>query len=175
MEWMPPKLKELAEQTSEHAARIGAKLAVAESCTGGLLFATLTELPGSSRVVDRGWCTYSNDAKEEELGVPRDALLTQGAVSPSVVEAMALGALTRSRAHFALSISGVAGPDGGTIAKPVGLVYLGLAKRAFGSEHTVAHKRLMLDANMGRTEIRLTTVYEALLWLDMTMPEALGT
>lgn len=174
MELFPPKLDELAEKVLAHAIRIGAKLAFAESCTGGLLCGSITEIPGASKVVDRCWVTYSNDAKEEMLGVNRDVLLTQGAVSPNVAEEMVTGALIRSRAHFALSITGIAGPDGGTAGKPVGLVYLGLARRSYDGNHAIAHKRLVLQ-DMDRTEIRLTSVFEALNWLDMTMPEVLGS
>ena len=100
----------------------GATVATAESCTGGLIAAALTELPGSSHWFERGFVTYSNAAKEELIGVPRALLDEHGAVSEPVARAMAEGALTRSRARLALSVTGVAGPGGGSPAKPVGTV-----------------------------------------------------
>ena len=100
------------------------KLATAESCTGGLIAALLTEIPGSSDVVERGFVTYSNAAKTEQLGVPADLIATHGAVSEPVARAMAEGALSHSHADLAVSVTGVAGPGGGTATKPVGLVHL---------------------------------------------------
>jgi nicotinamide-nucleotide amidase len=105
----------------------GLTLCVAESCTGGLIGHRLTEIPGSSGYVDRIVVTYSNEAKSDLLGVPKDLLRVHGAVSPQVAEAMAAGARTRSHTDIGLSVTGVAGPDGGTERKPVGLVYIGLA------------------------------------------------
>lgn len=116
------------------AARL--MLATAESCTGGLIAATLTAIAGSSDVVERGFVTYSNAAKCELLGVPDALLAMHGAVSEEVARAMALGALARSKADIALSVTGVAGPGGGSAAKPVGLVFLGCARR--GREPLVA-------------------------------------
>jgi len=107
----------------------GLKLATAESCTGGLVAATLTAIPGSSDVVERGFATYSNEAKERMLGVPRVTLLSYGAVSEPVARAMAEGALAESLADVAVSITGVAGPGGGSAEKPVGLVHFGCARR----------------------------------------------
>lgn len=104
-------------------------LATAESCTGGLIAAALTAIAGSSDVVDRGFVTYSNEAKQEMLGVPSQLILAHGAVSEPVARAMAEGAVARSRAHRAISVTGVAGPGGGTVAKPVGLVWFGVAQR----------------------------------------------
>ena len=101
----------------------------AESCTGGLVAGCLTEVPGSSDVVERGFVTYSNDAKQEMLGVSADILREHGAVSRAAAEAMAQGAIARSRAHLAVSVTGVAGPGGGTPAKPVGLVHFAGATR----------------------------------------------
>lgn len=103
-------------------------LATAESCTGGGLAAAITDLPGVSRVFDRGFVTYSNDAKIELLGVPRAVLEAQGAVSAETAAAMVEGALAHSHAEVAISITGIAGPDGGTPAKPVGLVYVAWGK-----------------------------------------------
>jgi nicotinamide-nucleotide amidase len=105
----------------------GWKLATAESCTGGLIAASLTAVAGSSDVVERGFVTYSNEAKTELLGVPAALIAEHGAVSAAVAAAMAEGALARSHAQIAISVTGVAGPGGGTPAKPVGLVWFGRA------------------------------------------------
>src|SRR5262249_50889728 len=105
------------------------KLAAAESCTGGLLMATLTEVPGSSDVVDRGFVTYSNESKHQMLGVPVHMLAKYGAVSRETARAMAKGALVYSPAHLAVAITGIAGPGGGSKQKPVGLVYIAAATR----------------------------------------------
>lgn len=103
------------------------KLVTAESCTGGLISALMTELAGSSKIFERGYITYSNAAKQTLLGVPLSILETQGAVSEVCAEAMARGALLNSRADIAVSVTGIAGPGGATPVKPVGLVYIGLA------------------------------------------------
>lgn len=105
----------------------GATLATAESCTGGGVAFRLTDLPGSSRWFERGWITYSNQAKTDELGVPALLIQTHGAVSEAVVMAMATGARKRAAATWALSVSGIAGPDGGVPGKPVGTVWLAWA------------------------------------------------
>ena len=117
----------------------GAMLATAESCTGGLIAAALTAIAGSSDVVDRGFVTYSNAAKTEMLGVPAALIEAEGAVSEAVARAMATGALARSAATIAVAVTGVAGPGGGTVTKPVGLVWFGLAQRgaAVAAEHVV--------------------------------------
>jgi nicotinamide-nucleotide amidase len=107
----------------------GLKVATAESCTGGMVAAALTDIAGSSNVVERGFVTYSNAAKMELLGVPAQMILAHGAVSPEVAEAMALGALAHAPVDLAVSITGIAGPDGATPTKPVGLVFLGIARR----------------------------------------------
>jgi nicotinamide-nucleotide amidase len=106
----------------------GIMLVTAESCTGGLIAAALTAIAGSSDVVDRGFVTYSNEAKNQMIGVPMPLIETYGAVSEQVASAMASGALSRSRAFIAISVTGVAGPGGGSAEKPVGLVYFGLAR-----------------------------------------------
>ncbi len=106
----------------------GIMLATAESCTGGLIAAALTAIAGSSDVVDRGFITYSNEAKNETIGVPMELIETHGAVSQQVAAAMAVGALARSQAAIAVAVTGVAGPGGGTAEKPVGLVWFGLAR-----------------------------------------------
>jgi len=103
------------------------KLALAESCTGGLVAATITAIPGSSKYFDRGLITYSNEAKQKMLSVGKNILQKKGAVSVEVVEKMALGALRNSKAQISLAITGIAGPTGGSKAKPVGTVYFGIA------------------------------------------------
>jgi nicotinamide-nucleotide amidase len=105
------------------------KLATAESCTGGMVAAVLTDIAGSSDIVERGFVTYSNAAKMEMLGVSAQMILAHGAVSPEVAEAMVLGALTHAPVDLAVSITGIAGPGGATTTKPVGLVYFGIARR----------------------------------------------
>ena len=107
----------------------GVRLATAESCTGGLIAAALTAIAGSSDVLDRGFVTYSNEAKTDLVGVPADTIAEMGAVSEPVVRAMAEGALARSRAGVAVAVTGVAGPGGASAGKPVGLVWFGLAAR----------------------------------------------
>jgi len=144
-----------------HACRErGDLLATAESCTGGLLAATLTAVPGSSDVVERGFVTYSNTAKSEMLGVPVWLIERHGAVSEDVARAMVGGALTHSRATLAAAITGIAGPGGGTAEKPVGLVHLAAARR----DAPVAHERLLLG-DIGRAEVRRESVVCALALL----------
>jgi nicotinamide-nucleotide amidase len=144
------------------ACRAGAKrIATAESCTGGLIAALLTEVAGSSDVVERGFVTYSNDAKIEMLGVPADLIAAHGAISEPVARAMAEGALRASKADIAVSVTGVAGPGGGSEAKPVGLVHLAAASRAGAT----IHRECWFGA-IGRDAIRLKSVGVALslLW-----------
>lgn len=133
------------------------KIATAESCTGGLIAALLTEIPGSSSVFERGFVTYSNRAKEDLLGVPGDLIADAGAVSEAVARTMAEGALRESRANLAVAVTGVAGPGGGTRMKPVGLVHIACARE----NRAIAHEALRLG-DIGRTEIRLKTVETAL-------------
>ena len=149
-------VKEAAELLD--ACRAGdLKIATAESCTGGLIAAILTEVPGSSDVFGCGFVTYSNEAKTEQLGVPAELIAKHGAVSEEVARAMAAGALKHSRADIAVAVTGVAGPGGGTMAKPVGLVHL-VAARSGGS---MEHKEIRLG-DIGRGRIRLETVSQAL-------------
>lgn len=122
------ELREAAERVLFSCRKRGLKVVTAESCTGGLIAATLTAIAGSSDVVDRAFVTYSNEAKREMLGVPWDAILGHGAVSDPVARAMATGALARSNAHLAVSVTGVAGPGGGSPDKPVGLVHFGAVR-----------------------------------------------
>lgn len=125
----PDALTDDAGRLVADLTRAGLMLATAESCTGGLIAAYVTEIAGSSEVLDRGFVTYSNAAKTELLGVPADLIARCGAVSAEVAEAMAAGALAQSGADLAIAVTGVAGPGGGSAAKPVGLVYLGGARR----------------------------------------------
>jgi len=126
---LPPEIIALARRVVEENAAAGRRIAVAESCTGGLVAAALTEIPGSSAVLDRGFVTYSNGAKQELLGVSDDIIDAFGAVSIACVYAMAQGALARSEADVAVAISGIAGPEGGTHNKPVGTVVFARAVR----------------------------------------------
>jgi nicotinamide-nucleotide amidase len=130
-------------------------LATAESCTGGLIAATLTAIAGSSDVLDRGFVTYSNESKTELLGVPAALLAAHGAVSEPVARAMAEGALARSRADIAVAVTGVAGPGGGSVEKPVGLVWFGLARRGRG----VHSEQVVFPGD--RAAIRAATVAHA--------------
>ncbi len=139
----------------------GWKLATAESCTGGLIAATFTEVAGASDVFERGFVTYSNAAKLGDLGVDFETLYRHGAVSAEVAEAMARGALRASAADIALSVTGIAGPGGGSALKPVGLVYIGLAIR---ETPAVAHE--FRFGNLDRATIRANTVAEALSILE---------
>ncbi len=134
-----PTLLDEAESLLQLCRARGWMLATAESCTGGLIAATLTAIAGSSDVVDRGFVTYSNEAKMDLLGVPAALLAAHGAVSEPVARAMAEGALARSRADITVAVTGVAGPGGGSAEKPVGLVWFGLAQRgkAVASDHVV--------------------------------------
>ena len=137
--------------------RKGLKIAAAESCTGGLLTATLTEIPGSSDVVDRGFVTYSDQAKIAMLGVPASMLEQRGAVSRETAEVMARGALAESGVDLAVSITGIAGPGGATAGKPVGLVHLAATAR---DGRIVHHQRNFGD--IGRAQVRHAAVLEAL-------------
>jgi nicotinamide-nucleotide amidase len=153
----PDDLYAAAASVLDELQRHAYLVATAESCTGGLLTGLLTEVPGASGMVERGFVTYSNAAKTELLGVPADLITRHGAVSEQVARAMADGALHRTPAHIALSITGIAGPDGGSPEKPVGLVYLGTAARG---EQT--HVRACRFGNIGRREIRLASIRVAL-------------
>jgi nicotinamide-nucleotide amidase len=132
------------------------KLATAESCTGGLLAGLLTEIPGASATVERGLVSYSNTSKCALLGVAAQLIEDAGAASADVARAMAEGALAHAPADIAISVTGIAGPDGGSAAKPVGLVYLAVARR--GQPTQVRECRF---GSIGRTEIRLASVREA--------------
>jgi nicotinamide-nucleotide amidase len=149
-----------AALVAAYAAR-GPKLATAESCTGGLVAGLLTAIPGSSAVVERGFVTYSNEAKTEAIGVPAALIAAHGAVSEPVARAMAEGALVHSRADVAVAITGIAGPGGGSAAKPVGLVWFGLAIKGLPPQT----RECRFD-DTGRTGIRLAAVAVALTLLE---------
>ena len=155
---LPEEVIALARRVVEENRAAGRKVAVAESCTGGLVAAAITEIPGSSAVLDRGFVTYSNEAKHEALGVSEDILAAFGAVSVACVYAMARGALERSKADVAVAISGVAGPDGGTDSKPIGTVVFARAVR--GSDKPDAESKLF-DAQ-DRAGVRLQATLCAL-------------
>ena len=152
----PKELLSKAEALLENYRRAGLTVVTAESCTGGLIGACLTEIAGSSDVVERGFITYSNEAKTDVLGVSVGLIAAHGAVSAEVVLAMAEGALARSSADAAVAVTGIAGPGGGTAEKPVGLVFVGAARR--GAEPLAEHHVFPGD----RHAVRLATVDAAL-------------
>ncbi len=147
----------LAAALLEACEARGLMIATAESCTGGMIIAALTDIAGSSAVVDRGFITYSNEAKMDMLGVSEETLEAHGAVSRETALEMAVGALAHSRASLALAVTGVAGPGGGSAEKPVGLVWFGVARKGMPVE---AEFRLFEDK--GRDFIRRETVRTAL-------------
>ena len=163
---LPRELIDLAARVIAENLAAGRMVAVAESCTGGLVGSALTEIAGSSRVFERGFITYSNEAKHEMLGVAPDLIDTFGAVSIAVAWAMANGALKRSKADIAVAITGVAGPEGGTDNKPVGTVVFAVARRDEPDETANAEMKL-LDAATGRAGIRLQA---ALVALELLLP-----
>jgi nicotinamide-nucleotide amidase len=150
----------LATEIVDCCTRLQLKIVTAESCTGGLVAAMLTEVAGSSAVVDRGLVTYSNAAKTDLLGVPAAMIERDGAVSESVARAMAEGALARSAADLAVAVTGIAGPGGGTAEKPVGLVHFAAVRRGGETRHA---RHVFPD--LGRSAIRLAAVREALIML----------
>lgn len=158
-------LDDLLGRLADALRREGATLATAESCTGGLIAAACTSLAGSSDWFDRGFVTYSNAAKVEVLGVDGRTIDAHGAVSAPVATAMAEGALKRSRASYAVAVTGVAGPGGGTAEKPVGTVWVGIARASRSPAVTApspeSHATLLRLAG-DRREIRDRTVVEAL-------------
>ena len=152
-----PDLVALGAHVLDLARPRGARIATAESCTGGLVISVLTETPGSGDVVDRGLVTYCNDAKTQLLGVDPDLLALHGAVSEPVARAMAEGALAACDAQLAVAITGIAGPSGGSEAKPVGLVWFATAR---SGDDTASLERRFGD--IGRSEVRLAAVRQAL-------------
>lgn len=157
---MTSPLEDAARATLEAARAKGLKIATAESCTGGLVAAALTDIAGSSDVMERGFVTYSNEAKVELLNVDAALIAVHGAVSAPVAKAMALGALERSRADVTVAVTGVAGPGGGSAAKPVGLVHFACARRGFPV--SVVERRF---GDLGRAEVRDAAAAHALAML----------
>ncbi|PRD42219.1 damage-inducible protein CinA [Phyllobacterium phragmitis] len=149
--------EEKAVAVLDACRRAGIMLATAESCTGGLIVAALTDIAGSSDVVDRGFITYSNEAKEEMIGVPAPLIARLGAVSKEVALAMAEGALSHSNADISVAVTGVAGPGGGSPEKPVGLVHIAAARKNGAALH-----RECRFGEIGRDGIRQATVLAAL-------------
>jgi nicotinamide-nucleotide amidase len=161
---MTLELKQRAAALLKAYEAQGLKVATAESCTGGLIAALLTEIPGSSTVVERGFVTYSNEAKTELIGVPADLIAAHGAVSEPVARAMAEGALAHSRADVSVGVTGVAGPGGGTAAKPVGLVHFGLTRKGAATIHL--ERRY---GDLGRETVRLRAVEDAVGLLERAL------
>lgn len=153
--------KAAALRAFEQCRNRGFTLATAESCTGGLVAAAITDIPGSSDVFDRGFVTYSNEAKKKLLGVSDDVLSQYGAVSKETAKAMALGALNAAQTSLAVSITGIAGPGGGSPEKPVGLVHLACASR-----EGIFHVRECRFGDIGRNEVRRRAVIAALALID---------
>ncbi|WP_380877035.1 competence damage-inducible protein A [Sphingomonas sp. DBB INV C78] len=164
---LPAELVEAARRVIDANRAAGKTVAVAESCTGGLVSAALTEIPGSSDVFLAGFVTYSNEAKLGVLGVSLDVLETFGAVSIAVAWAMARGALERANADTAVAITGIAGPDGGSEKKPVGTVVFARAEKGGDAKDVTADAHEFGD--LGRGGIRLQA---ALVALELLMPDA---
>ena len=153
----PEDIERLAQQALDLARRQGLTLATVESCTGGLVAGALTAIAGSSDVVDRGFITYSNAAKTALAGVPPSMIAEHGAVSEPVARAMAEGGVVHGGVDLAVAVTGVAGPGGGSLAKPVGLVHFAVARKGAGTVH-----RDMRFGDIGRTQVRLASVRTAL-------------
>ncbi len=149
---LPSELLADARKVLDVCREAGLKIATVESCTGGLLAGALTSIPGSSEVVEHGFVTYSNAAKSEQAGVPDALIEAHGAVSEQVARAMAEGGIAHSRADLAIAITGVAGPDGGTAAKPVGLVHIAAARDG----HETLHLARVFSGD--RDDVRLASV-----------------
>jgi nicotinamide-nucleotide amidase len=163
---LPPDLIALAARVIAENKAAGRKVVLAESCTGGLVTAALTEIAGSSAVLERGFVTYSNEAKHEMLGVSTDLIDMFGAVSVAVAWSMAQGALKHSRADVAVAITGVAGPDGGSEQKPVGTVVFAKAERGENPEAVNAELKVFETAKT-RADVRLQA---ALCALELLLP-----
>jgi nicotinamide-nucleotide amidase len=162
---LPKVLVDKAREVVEANRKAGRRVAVAESCTGGLVSAAITEIPGSSEMFEAGYVTYSNAAKIYELKVSEDIVDTFGAVSVATAWAMARGALAASDADAAVAITGIAGPGGGSPSKPVGTVIFALAEKNADPAKIVADQKLFAD--QGRAGVRLQA---ALCALDLLMP-----
>jgi nicotinamide-nucleotide amidase len=160
------QLVDKAREVVDANRRAGRRIAVAESCTGGLVSAAITEVPGASDVFEAGFVTYSNTAKMKRLMVAQDVLETFGSVSVATAWAMAQGALQKSEADVAVAITGIAGPDGGSPSKPVGTVVFARAERDADPAQIVADQKLF-DASDGRSGVRLQATLCA---LELLMP-----
>lgn len=165
--YLPEELVAAAANVIASNRALGRTVSVAESCTGGLVMAALTSIPGSSDVVDCGFVTYSNDAKSSILGVQSDIIETFGAVSIATAWAMARGALAKTDADIAVAITGIAGPDGGTAQKPVGTVVFARARKGSAADDIIADTKNF--GAIGRGPIRLQA---ALVALALLMPGA---
>ena len=161
---MSPELTARAALLIRAYAERGLKVATAESCTGGLVAGLLTEIAGSSAVVERGFVTYSNEAKADLVGVAPALIAAHGAVSEPVARAMAEGALARSRADVAVAVTGIAGPGGATATKPVGLVHFALARRDGPTAHL--ERRY---GDLGREAVRRSAVADAVGLLERAL------
>lgn len=168
MSVFPPDIEALAQRIITEFTARGYMVSTAESCTGGLIAGALTEVAGSSAVVDRGFVTYSNDAKMDMIGVNEATLRTFGAVSKETALQMAHGALFRSRASFSVAVTGIAGPGGGSAEKPVGLVHLAAKSRVGRILHAE-----MRYGDIGREKVRISTVKTVLeLLLELSQTDA---
>ncbi|MEP0520670.1 MAG: nicotinamide-nucleotide amidohydrolase family protein [Hyphomicrobiales bacterium] len=155
-----------ATQTLNRCLEAKRMVATVESCTGGLIAASLTEISGSSAVVEAGFVTYSNEAKTQLVGVPSELIVSHGAVSKPVAIAMAEGALTRCRADIAVSVTGIAGPGGGSAEKPVGTVHMACVLTGAQTQHA-----LKQYGDLSRAEIRVRTVLDALLLVESCLQD----
>lgn len=163
----PDDLVAAAAELLDHARDKRLRITTAESCTGGLLAALLTDVAGASDVVEGGFVTYSNAAKTQALGVPAVLIEKHGAVSREVAEAMAEGALKHANADLAIAITGIAGPAGGTAQKPVGLVHMAVHRKG----HVTRHHECRFG-DIGRTAVRLAAVKEAMELLKIAVGKA---
>src|SRR5688500_12394590 len=164
---LPPQLVELANRVIDQNRAAGRRVAVAESCTGGLVAAALTEIAGSSDVFETGFVTYSNEAKVALLGVSEEVIDTFGSVSVAAAWAMAQGTLKRSGADVAVAITGIAGPAGGSAMKPVGTVVFARAQRNADPDEVIADRKEFGD--LGRAGVRLQAAFCA---LELLLPDA---
>lgn len=164
-----PELVALAQRVVDENRRAGRTFALAESCTGGLVSAAITEIPGSSEVFEASFVTYSNEIKQNLLKVSQDVLETFGSVSIATAWGMAQGALANTHAHVAVAITGIAGPGGGTAQKPVGTVVFARAERGGNPDNIVADLKKFDDT--GRSDVRLQA---ALCALELLLPDSDG-
>lgn len=163
-------LRQLSHQVGEKLGRLGATVTTAESCTGGWIAKVITDISGSSAWFERGFVTYSNEAKHQMIGVASATLETHGAVSEAVVREMAQGALEAAGADYAISVSGIAGPNGGSLEKPVGTVWFGFASKLDGA--LARHQCFAGDRDAVRrqsTEYALRTLWDEFLKISLIL------